>query len=139
MPSYTVKEIRSSRPWPSQEDLKVVYYDFTIEGQDGLVNIGRKPTNPLTPGTVLEGTLDSDGRGGWKFVKAQNGFGGGGGGGRGRDPKESAQIVQQHSQAQALRYCELQQARGKLPDDFTIEHVLLLAAKFAADAKAATP
>lgn len=138
MPSYTVTEIVTTRPWTpaGESEPKTIYYDVKVEGEDRAVNVGRKPGNPLTVGDVLEGTIGPDDRGGLKFTRANGGFKGGG---RPRDPKESAVIVQQHSQAQALRYAELQQARGKLPDDFNLEQVLVIAAKFAADAKAATP
>jgi hypothetical protein len=144
MATYTVTEIRNQRPWPSQEDLQVVYYDFLVEGEERIVNVGRKPTNPLTVGTVLEGTLEAAGgaRGGLKFVKSQNGFGGGGGGGGGRggkSPEESARITQMHSQDMALRYAELQHTRGALPETFNLEQLLVIAGKFTADAKAAKP
>lgn len=135
MGEYTVTEIRSARPWPSQEDCKVIYYDFLIDGEEKLVNTGRKPGNPLTVGTKLTGSLEAGDRGGLKFVRAQNN----GGGGRARDPKESAVIVQQHSQAQALRWAELQHARGQLDPSVDLKAVLKIAAIFAADAKAATP
>ena len=139
MPTFTVKEIVSARPWSKDGgEPTVIYYDFNVEEVPDRINVGRKPSNPLTVGMKLEGILEDDQRGNGKKLKTS--FGGGGGGGpRPRDPKESAQIIQQHSQAQALRYAELQHARGKLPDDFNLEQILLIAAKFAADAKAATP
>lgn len=139
MAEYTVTEIRSSRPWPSESDCKVIYYDFKVEGEEKLINTGRKPSNPLTPGTKLTGTMEPGDRGGLKFVRAPANNGFGGGGPRGRDPKESAQIVQQHSQRMALDYARLQHERGRLPDDFSLDQILVIAAKFAADAKAAQP
>lgn len=137
MPTFTVKEIINARPWSKDGgEPTVVYYDFNAEEVPDRINVGRKPSNPLTVGMKLEGTLEDDQRGNGKRLKVAFG---GGGGGRGRDPKESAQIIQQHSQRMALDWARLQFDRGKLPDDATLEHVLLIAAKFAADAKAAQP
>lgn len=136
MPTYTVREIRSARNWPSDEDTKVVYYDFLVDGEDRLVNVGRKPGNPLTVGTVLEGTMEAGDRGALKFKKAQNGFGGGP---RPRDPQEGARIIRQHSQEMALLYAALRAEKELLPDPFTLADLKKVIDWFEADAKAATP
>lgn len=104
MPSYTVREIINQRPWSKDGgEPTVIYYDFLVEGEERRINTGRKPGNPLTVGTVLEGTLEHDSRGnGLKFVRAQSGSGGFGGGGRGKSPEERKSIQMQHAQKCAV-------------------------------------
>lgn len=99
MPSYTVTEILSSRPWPSSEETKVIYYDVKVDGQDQTVNLGRKPTNPLAVGAVLDGTLERGDRGGLRFVRAQSQNGGGRGG---KPVEERRSIAMQASQKVAV-------------------------------------
>lgn len=136
MATFTVKEILRTRPWPSADEPQTIYYDFLTEEDQRQINIGRKPNNPLTVGTKLEGTLEKDQRGnGMKFVRAQMG----GGGGRPRDPRESARIMRQHSQEMALRYAAIRATQGLLPNEFAFDDLRKIINWFDTDAKAATP
>lgn len=54
-------------------------------------------------------------------------------GGESRDDRQ-ASIIRQHSQEMALRYCEIQGKRGKLPEDFDTGHVFKLTDVFDRDA-----
>ena len=139
MPTFTVKSAQHRRAVTNQHgDFQVI--GLTLVNGDGEpkgVEWFTKATTPIPEeGATLEGTIEN-GQYGPVFKKAKPAFNGGGG--RGRDPKESAQIVQQHSQEMALLYARLQFDRGALPDNFNLEQLLVIAAKFAADAKEAQP
>jgi len=132
MPTFTVKEIRATKPWKSPDGTRErVYYDVLVNERDGNVNLGRNPGNPVEIGMTLDGDLEADGRGGWKFKATRNGFGSG----RPRDPQESARIQRQHAQEMALRYAAIKAKTDlKLDDDFR-----KVIDWFDADTKAATP
>jgi hypothetical protein len=132
VPSFKVAEIVGKRPWPNEEDTKVIYFNFRAEGVERVCNIGRKPGNELKVGDVLEATSEDDGRGGLK-LKVQNNFAGGGGP-RPEDPKRSARILRQHSQQMAIEWVALALSRGKLPEDFTLAKLWALVDAFDKDA-----
>lgn len=138
MPSYTVTEVVGARPWPSKEDTQTIYYDVRLQDFDGLVDVGRKPGNPVTVGTVLDGEIQpTQFAGKFKFKRSNNGYGGGGG--KGRSPEENAKIVRQHSQEMALRYAAIRAEKELLPNPFKLSDLKAVIDWFDADAKAAKP
>lgn len=143
MTAFTVTAIEAEANTWQNDHGEFRTYRLKLEGQDKVAHLNQKAATPAPAvGAVLDLDLTPHPRfaDAWKAKKVQaaNGFGGGGGG-RGRSPEESARIVQQHSQEMALRYAELQHACGKLPDNFTLEQILVIASKFAADAMGAKP
>lgn len=91
-----------------------------------------KATTPLPQaGSTLEGELTKDPQFGWKFKRAQNQNGAGF---RQRDPRETAQIVRQHSQRMALMYVHAKAVVGALPADFKPSDLLPIVQFFFDDA-----
>jgi hypothetical protein len=137
VPSFKVQEIVGQRPWPNAEDTKVIYFNFRAEGIEKVCNIGRKPGNELKVGDVLEASAEEDDRGGLK-LKVQNNFSGGGGGGpKQTHPTDAKRMGRAHAQEMALRYCLIQQQRGKLPPDFSINDLKKIIEWFEKDVEAA--
>lgn len=119
MPTYTVERVQGPREWTSQQGGGTFHsYTLTLQGVDKPAELNQKPeTQPPQAGQTLELDLQPHPRfeDRLKAKKVQQFKGGGG---RGRDPQERAEIRRQNAQAQALKYAEIQAARGKLPDDW---------------------
>jgi hypothetical protein len=145
MPVYEIAAVGNTvRDWESTKGGPMKSYRVELKDAANIltsnVEWARKATSPPpTIGQKVDGTIDTSGEYGPKFKSTPSSGFSGGGGPRPRDPKESAQIIQQHSQRMALDYARLQHDRGALPDNFALEQVLIIAGKFADDAKAATP
>lgn len=80
----------------------------------------RKADSPAPAvGQVIEGSIDTTGKFGPKWVAAKKGGPGGGwSGGRPEDPKRSAAILRQHSQHMALLYMQATDTRPESWGDF---------------------
>lgn len=136
MPQYTVTAVADqTRPWGND----MVSYRVTLRNGQGAelgnVDVSRKNTQPAPkPGDVLDGEVDTSGQYGPKFKAARRG----GGGFRGRDPKERAEIRRQHAQTTALRWVELQHARGQLPEQFGTSELMRLVDHFYTDSGGAS-
>jgi hypothetical protein len=108
MPTYTVTAATKKKDVQGQHGPMQVIA-LMLEGHAPLVEWFTKADTPLpTPGSTIEGEV-SQGEYGLKFKKTPaGGFRPGG-----RSPEDSKQIVRQHSQEMALRYCAL---KGAKPD-----------------------
>lgn len=142
MPAFEITLVSDKiRPWDSTKGGPMKSYRIQVKDEQGNItdNVewARKADSPAPAvGQKIEGTLDTSGEYGPKFkATPTSSFGGRGG----RSPQERAEIIQQHSHKVALEYARLQNDRGKLPDDFNLDQILVIAGKFAADAKAAKP
>lgn len=142
MPTFEIMVVGDQiREWSSERGGPMKSYRVGLRDEQGQstpnVEWARKATSPPpVAGQKIEGTLDTSGQYGPKFkATPSSSFGGG----RGRDPKESAQIVRQHSQEMALMYAALRVDKELLPEPFKLSDLKAVINWFEADAKAATP
>lgn len=112
-------------------------YTVKVEGDDGAYEISRKAASPApTIGQKIEVEEVNDTSGGKYPPKLNLAFAKGGKGG-GRSPEETARIQRQHAQEMGIRWAALAHARGKLPEDFTIDNLTPIIDWFDADTKGA--
>lgn len=140
MPQYTITAVSPNvRDWDAKQGGPMKSYRVHLKDAQGTVvqNVEwsrRASSPPPEVGQTVEGELEDKGQYGLKLRVTQRG---GGGGSRGRDPKERAEIRRQHAQTTALRWAELQHARGRLPDEFGTADLMRLVDHFYADSGAA--
>lgn len=130
MPVYEITAVTGDpRPWGTD----MVGYRVTLRNADGRelanVDVSRKNSAPAPRvGEKVDGEVDTSGQYGPKLKATRRG--GGGGGPRGKDPQERSEIRRQHSHSMALRWAELQHARGLLAPSFDLDEVLDVADRF---------
>lgn len=129
MAELTVTDVVGPEEITMRDGTKMLKYEVILE--DGTVaSAWRPPDKDFPPKVGDKGTVDA---GKFKKTPKPGAFGGGGGGGgwSGRkSPEDQAQIVRQHSQEMALRYCAVTQKT-----DITLEELTELIEWFDADAK----
>lgn len=127
MPTFEVVSVdHEIKPWRTKDGQRA-FIDYSIHvdgpgGRGGPLLLTRLPSSDApVPGDTLEGfeILHENGRAKLKKEKQGQGFqerSGGPNGGFQRDPKDTAQIVRQHSQTTAVYWLAVLQKAGNLPD-----------------------
>lgn len=135
MPSYLVKEATKTGDKPDKgfgpmQTIALTLQEYGQAEQIGAEWYTKATTAVPASGSTIDGEV-SPSQYGLKFKKAQQP----GGGGRGRSPEDTKQIVRQHSQEMALRYCTVRATQGKLPETFDMVDLRSIVDWFQRDAE----
>jgi|SRR6185437_8525040 hypothetical protein len=138
MATFTIWKVEKKKQFTTQHGTFQAY-SLTLEAEDKshiVAELVQKPeTAEPVAGTEIKGTLQ-DGQYGKKFKKEQQQFQERTGGQS--DPKKETRITHMHAQKCALSYAHLRQAQGRLPDEFGLEDLFNIAARFRADVESVT-
>lgn len=127
--AYTVESAQHVRSKPVDGKGTFHIYSVKFREVERVAEWFSKQEQPPKQGEQLFGEI-TNGKFGPQFKRAQQQQQGGF---RPMDPDRERRIVRQHSQHMALKYCELQGFRSKLPDDFDLSHVWKIADAFDRD------
>ena len=121
MPQFLVqsaevtKEIPNYKTFGPMKEISLILKEYGTEASQGATWFTKGNTTVPEPGATLEGDLTRS-EYGLKFKKAsQNGHGGGGDGGRAMNDEDRRRITRCHSQEMAVRWLEIKQRMGELP------------------------
>lgn len=123
-----------------------VVFEIGFSGDQGRGTIRhkRKSSSPApAPGDTIDGEI-VQGKDGPELKRIWKQGGGApngrsGGGFKPRDPKESAQIVRQHSQEMAMLHVASMERRGKLPEEWDLPALVKVIDWYQKDAESAVP
>jgi hypothetical protein len=133
MATFVIRGVEKKRQFDTQHGTFQAYA-LTLEAADKSLVTAELVQKPETAqpaiGASVEGTLE-DGQYGKRFKKDR--APGAPGGRAPVDPKRETRITHMHAQKCALSYAHLRQAQGKLPAEFGLQDLFIVAKKFRED------